>query len=542
MKQRITAAELKAMTMKELAAWVEFNACAINRTMVMSWGHEELFKGYHIRPEYIGWKTGRLIVNTFHFTSRTRKADAVEFVTWLHWAIFGEYPAEEIETEETEETAEQVEETETEETIEETKEVVTMKKYFKVTFEYAEGIYCTNLAHAETAEDVEREYSKYPWKSIKEAQPWDVDESKMKGMPIIEVEPAQQPQEAPQESPAAEAEQQPTETENAPQAATQAAEGTDEKKEAETMTTTEREALERINARQNAANLFTNITPADIAAEMAAMEAEQAAPAPDPDAVTLAPADAAQVWDEDGNTITTEETTTDEQKEEEKPMSNPNKLYLSNWDYNAALIIEELAAIVKNNGGTVKPGTETIIENRALNENLRKAADRLTKLESIEAEPPGMNEKRTDAIKRLRADIEKWERIDNTPRTVHHYTWSSAYISFKLGGMYYYYQTDSNPFFDFHYQKTPIDINGTVSRCACLKNDPKEWVYDCFFRAEATDADRREAANLIYNMLVKAAPSVIRRDSHRVRVRNQYDGRYHYETVYEKERRETVNF
>ena len=104
---------------------------------------------------------------------------------------------------------------------------------------------------------------------------------------------------------AAEAEQQPTETENAPQAATQAAEGTDEKKEDKTMTTTEREALERINARQNAANLFTNITPADIAAELAAMEAEQAAPAPDPDAVTLAPADAAQVWTEDGKTVAT---------------------------------------------------------------------------------------------------------------------------------------------------------------------------------------------------------------------------------------------
>ena len=47
----------------------------------------------------------------------------------------------------------------------------------------------------------------------------------MKGMPIIEVEAAQQPQEATQEAPAAEAEQQPTETENAPQAATQAAQG-----------------------------------------------------------------------------------------------------------------------------------------------------------------------------------------------------------------------------------------------------------------------------------------------------------------------------
>lgn len=370
MKERITAAELKSMTMKELAAWVEFNACAINRTMVMSWGHEELFKEYHIRPEYIGYKAGRLIVKTFHFTSRTRKADAKSFAEWLHWAIFGEYPAEE-----TTETAEQVEETETE--------------------------------------------------------------------------------------PAAP---------SAPSA--------NEETAAEEQTTD------------------TTVTP----------------------------------------------DTDTEEEEEEETMKPENKLYLSNWDYNAALIIEELAAIVKNNGGTVKHGTVTIIENRALNENMRTAAARLEQLESIEAENPGANEKRTEAMKRLRADIEKLERIDNTPRTVHHCTWSSAYISFKLGGMYYYYQTDSNPFFDFHYQKTPIDVNGTVSRCACLESDPKEWLWDCFLRAEATDADRREAANLIYNMLVKAAPSVIRRDSRRVRVRNQYDGRYHYETVYEKERREAVNF
>lgn len=240
--------------------------------------------------------------------------------------------------------------------------------------------------------------------------------------------------------------------------------------------------------------------------------------------------------------ITEAQNTDTEEEEEENTMKPENKLYLSNWGYNAALIIEELAAIVENNGGTVKPGTVTIIENRALNTNKREAAARLEQLERIEADAPGTNEKRTEAMKRLRADIEKWERIDNNPRTVHHCTWSSAYISFKLGGMYYYYQTDSNPFFDFHYQKTPIDVNGTVSCCACLENDPKEWLWDCFLHAEATDADRREAANLIYNMLVKAAPSVIRRDSRRVRVHNQYDGWYHYETIYEKERREAVNF
>ena len=63
-----------------------------------------------------------------------------------------------------------------------------MKRYFKVTFQHSEYVYCTNLAHAETAEDVERHYSAYAWVNVKEAQPWDVDECKMKGMPIIEVE------------------------------------------------------------------------------------------------------------------------------------------------------------------------------------------------------------------------------------------------------------------------------------------------------------------------------------------------------------------
>ena len=221
---------------------------------------------------------------------------------------------------------------------------------------------------------------------------------------------------------------------------------------------------------------------------------------------------------------------------------NNNKLYLTNWGYNAALILEELAAIVENNGGTVKPGTETIIENRSLEENKHEAAARLAQLEAVEAEFPGANEKRTETIKKYRADVEKYNRVDNTPRAVHHCTWTDSYISFKLGGMYYYYQMDSNPFFQFYYQKTQIDVNGTISRNACLEEDKKEWLYDCFFRADATDADRREAANLIFNMLVKAAPSVIRRDSKRVRVRNKYDGHYHYETIYEKERREALSF
>lgn len=61
-----------------------------------------------------------------------------------------------------------------------------MKTYYKVSFEYSEGIYCTNIAHAETAADVEAHYSKYSWCSIHEAKPYEIEEARMKGMPIIE--------------------------------------------------------------------------------------------------------------------------------------------------------------------------------------------------------------------------------------------------------------------------------------------------------------------------------------------------------------------
>lgn len=71
-----------------------------------------------------------------------------------------------------------------------------MKKYYKVSFQYSESVYCSNIAHAETAADVEAHYSKYPWYSVKEAASYEVEEATRKGMPIIEVEPAQVEKEA----------------------------------------------------------------------------------------------------------------------------------------------------------------------------------------------------------------------------------------------------------------------------------------------------------------------------------------------------------
>lgn len=170
------------------------------------------------------------------------------------------------------------------------------------------------------------------------------------------------------------------------------------------------------------------------------------------------------------------------------------RLYLMAWEYNAARIMSELARIVENHGGRVKPTHTAIISDRSAEEK-------------------------------------------SEPITVTH----TSYISFILDETYYYYQVDSNPFFEFYYNKTPIK-NGKRSRDAGLEADKKEWLYDCFFKSNCGQPDIVEAANLIFNMLCNAPISQIIRDRTQQRVPNTYNDGYHMETVYKPERIEKVDF
>jgi len=111
--KHLTMNELHEMTMKAVQTWINECACEINRTMVMSWDHNDLFKGLHVVPDVLGYRAGKIIIEGFHFTSKARKADMIEFAQWLHWAISGEYPTEETtDTEEENENTETIEEEE----------------------------------------------------------------------------------------------------------------------------------------------------------------------------------------------------------------------------------------------------------------------------------------------------------------------------------------------------------------------------------------------------------------------------------------------
>lgn len=212
------------------------------------------------------------------------------------------------------------------------------------------------------------------------------------------------------------------------------------------------------------------------------------------------------------------------------------RLYLSSWEYNAARIISELANIVKNNGGQVKPTNCAVISNRSLKASIQEAAERVTALTDAIKER-GNNETRSEALERHSADLARLQAIGNDPITVTH----TSYITFTQGGTYYYYQVDNNPFFDFYYIKTPI-YSGKRSKDSCLEQDKKEWLFDCFFGFETCAGDITEAANLVYNMLMNANDSVIRKDSKKARVENRYNDGYHIETIYSPERFEAIEW
>lgn len=62
-----------------------------------------------------------------------------------------------------------------------------MKKYFAVSFKYSETVYCSNIAHAETAEAVEAHYSKYEWVSVRECEKYEVEEARRRGKAVVNV-------------------------------------------------------------------------------------------------------------------------------------------------------------------------------------------------------------------------------------------------------------------------------------------------------------------------------------------------------------------
>ena len=171
------------------------------------------------------------------------------------------------------------------------------------------------------------------------------------------------------------------------------------------------------------------------------------------------------------------------------------RLYLSAWNYNACRMLGELAEIVKNNGGKVKPFRHVMANNR-------------------EYEP------------------------DAEPIQIYGQSW----ITFQLDGILYGFSIEDNPFFDHRGMKRKIKDGKVLQNVyADLFIPGEKWIYDCMFRV-ATDAEVREIANILFNELVKAPLSEIYHDGKRVKVPNTFDGGWHWKYTREPDTWEEVSF
>lgn len=62
-----------------------------------------------------------------------------------------------------------------------------MRKTYLVSFQYSEGVYCTNIVITDDTSKIEKDYSEYEWHTFRECADWELDSYKRRGMPVIKL-------------------------------------------------------------------------------------------------------------------------------------------------------------------------------------------------------------------------------------------------------------------------------------------------------------------------------------------------------------------
>ena len=219
-------------------------------------------------------------------------------------------------------------------------------------------------------------------------------------------------------------------------------------------------------------------------------------------------------------------------------MTNTRKterLHLESWGYNAARILSALAVIVENSGGEIQHSsydrtyelTNRSIDNMILeNENkIERAKTHMStcKENGLTVDENEINNVIANLEKENAEILEKYGTEANDPIICTH----KSYINFVYNNDYYCYQIEANPFFDSYFSKYPIS-NGKYDANRYGVQDKKEWQFDCFFKCGCSDADITEAANMIFNMLVKSNYGAL------VTELKWIPNYYYYENIHEK--------
>ena len=184
------------------------------------------------------------------------------------------------------------------------------------------------------------------------------------------------------------------------------------------------------------------------------------------------------------------------------------KLYLTTWDYNKYLIMEELKKIILVNGGFMvstweKKQEKTKIYNRSISEKIETKQKYVEFLEG-KKESEELKEYKNNIEKTITKYLEEIITLEKQYKKATRIVTNNGYLQFVLNGYLYYIQFDDNPFFDFYYQKQTINDNLTITDKTYLEILPKYDLFTKDFYNKYTKKNLQDTARNIYNYLLKA--------------------------------------
>ena len=172
------------------------------------------------------------------------------------------------------------------------------------------------------------------------------------------------------------------------------------------------------------------------------------------------------------------------------------QLFLRQWDYNSAVVLDKLSQIVSEKGGKV------------LNTN----------------SPVEISNRNVDDDMTFITRFGEWR-----------------YIKFTLDDIFYYLQIEDNPLFDWLTYKTPV-INDRYSKDVCAERVDFD-VVDVMMpygSMSINDATATLVANKILMSLEEMPCGEKYREKERVMVPNLYNEGFHYEIKFKEERYEKI--
>lgn len=208
-------------------------------------------------------------------------------------------------------------------------------------------------------------------------------------------------------------------------------------------------------------------------------------------------------------------------------------LHLAAWEYHAALTMEALKQLAVRNGARLcsadrykddifAASKHGFIVNRTQNEIIHELESTAKRCDDAGVEvPPDILEK-----------IARYKNFPNEPVPVGCSVYLS--VSFVMGGVYYSFSMDANPFFDCYYTKAEVFDLGGRNVCADSYAEvvPDSW-YSSLPLCSLVDDEiiRQTADNIFTNLEAAEFSKHVKPDTKRIRVPNIHNDGYHYETV-----------